>query len=187
MGSFKFEPSTLGIELSTLQFSALVHRVFPIWHVNITYWCRPVPTCHLSCSSPAAESLWHEGIGPSKFHETFDMLTWTDGNKRFLVDIGSVISPVIRADKLSQSVSGFAWAFTPCLVVGYTMTIFGIANRCLFAELPQIRQKVFVVDVAPRMPQIQLSTDLPKSPYIVTGGDHHITISAILQLFVGEE
>ena len=67
------------------------------------------------------------------------------------------------------------------------MTLFGVVSRCLFSKLPHIRQKVFTVDVAPTLPVLHISSTLPKSPYMVTGGDNMIVTSAILQIYIGEQ
>lgn len=69
---------------------------------------------------------------------------------------------------------------------GYQMTLFGVVSRCLFAQLPQIKQNVFTVDVAPTLPSLLPYSDLPKSPYRVTRGDNQILNSALLQIYIGE-
>ena len=67
------------------------------------------------------------------------------------------------------------------------MTLFGVVSRCIFSDLPHIKQKVFSVDVAPVLPNLHISSELPKSPYMVTGGDNMIVTSAIFQVYAGEQ
>lgn len=67
------------------------------------------------------------------------------------------------------------------------MSLFGVLSRCLFSELSHLPQNQFVVDIAPILPSIHVSSELPKSPYMVTGGDNKVVTSAILQIYVGEE
>lgn len=67
------------------------------------------------------------------------------------------------------------------------MTLFGVLSRCMFSELSHVKPNAYTVDVAPVLPSIHISSDLPKSPYMVTGGDNMIVTSAILQIYVGEQ
>ena len=67
------------------------------------------------------------------------------------------------------------------------MSLFGVLSRCLFTDLTHLKQNQYIVDIAPVLPSLHISSELPKSPYMVTGGDNVIMTSAILQVYFGEQ
>ncbi|KAL5013151.1 hypothetical protein ScPMuIL_007421 [Solemya velum] len=72
-------------------------------------------------------------------------------------------------------------------IFGYTTNVLGVRSHCRFKDLDQIPQTHFSVDVVPSLPQIHLSSSLPKAASFTTVGDGaNVVTSGTTILYAGQ-
>ncbi|ELU16047.1 hypothetical protein CAPTEDRAFT_114828 [Capitella teleta] len=73
------------------------------------------------------------------------------------------------------------------VVHGYTTNSLGVRSHCRLRDMPQIEQNHYKIKVVPPLPQLQVSTSLPKSEMFSTLDDSDsVVTSASASLFAGE-
>ncbi|XP_015929032.1 trafficking protein particle complex subunit 9 [Parasteatoda tepidariorum] len=71
-------------------------------------------------------------------------------------------------------------------ILGYTTHVLGVKNNCRLKDISSIKQPYFSVDVIPKLPQVQVSTSLPKASMFSSLGDtSFVVISATTTLYSG--
>lgn len=71
--------------------------------------------------------------------------------------------------------------------LGYATHVLGVKSNCRLRDIPAIRKPFFSVEVIPRLPQIQVSTSLPKASMFSSLGDtSYVVASATATLYAGE-
>ncbi|XP_054709231.1 LOW QUALITY PROTEIN: trafficking protein particle complex subunit 9-like [Uloborus diversus] len=72
-------------------------------------------------------------------------------------------------------------------ILGYTTHVLGIKSNCRLREIPAIKKQYFSIDVIPRLPQIQVTTSLPKASMFSSLGDtSYVVASASTTMYAGE-
>ncbi len=70
---------------------------------------------------------------------------------------------------------------------GYTTTVLGVRSHCKLRDIPQIPDNKFEVEIVPRLPQISMSTSLPKAAAFSNMADTACVItSATACLYAGQ-
>lgn len=73
------------------------------------------------------------------------------------------------------------------IFIGYATHVLGVKSNCRLRDIPAIKKPFFSVDVIPRLPQIQVSTSLPKASMFSSLGDtSYVVASATATLYAGE-
>ncbi|XP_064652113.1 trafficking protein particle complex subunit 9-like isoform X2 [Lineus longissimus] len=72
-------------------------------------------------------------------------------------------------------------------VIGYTTNVLGIKNQCLLEDTSTVKEERFTIEVVPSLPQLQVTTSLPKSSSFSNMVDSaNVVTSAVLNMFAGE-
>lgn len=70
---------------------------------------------------------------------------------------------------------------------GYTINTLGVKSHCRLRDMPQILEDYYKIKVVPSLPQLQVSTSLPKSELFSTLDDSgSVVTSASAGLYAGE-
>lgn len=63
----------------------------------------------------------------------------------------------------------------------------GIKNQCLLEDTSTVKEERFTIEVVPSLPQLQVTTSLPKSSSFSNMVDSaNVVTSAVLNMFAGE-
>ncbi|XP_023932034.1 trafficking protein particle complex subunit 9-like [Lingula anatina] len=71
-------------------------------------------------------------------------------------------------------------------IIGYTTTVLGVRNNCKLRDIPRIREAQYTVEVIPPLPQLQVTTSVPRSRSYSNLDEILKKESAILTVFAGE-
>ncbi|XP_013391061.1 trafficking protein particle complex subunit 9 [Lingula anatina] len=71
-------------------------------------------------------------------------------------------------------------------ITGYTTTVLGVRNNCKLRDIPRIREAQYTVEVIPPLPQLQVTTSVPRSRSYSNLDEILKKESAILTVFAGE-
>ncbi|XP_061177243.1 trafficking protein particle complex subunit 9-like isoform X2 [Saccostrea echinata] len=72
-------------------------------------------------------------------------------------------------------------------IIGYFTNVMGVKSHCKLKDLQQINLDKIMVKVIPQLPQIQLTTSLPKADNFLSGNDsEYVVTSGTTTLFAGQ-
>ncbi|XP_062576163.1 trafficking protein particle complex subunit 9-like [Saccostrea cucullata] len=72
-------------------------------------------------------------------------------------------------------------------ITGYFTSVMGVKSHCKLKDLPQINLEKITVKVIPQLPQVQLTTSLPKADNFLSGNDsEYVVTSGTTTLFAGQ-
>ncbi|KFM64885.1 hypothetical protein X975_24307, partial [Stegodyphus mimosarum] len=72
-------------------------------------------------------------------------------------------------------------------ILGYATHVLGVKSNCRLRDIPSLRKQYFAIDVIPRLPQIQVTTTLPKASMFSSLGDtSYVVVSSAVTMYAGE-
>ncbi|CAM1328735.1 TRAPPC9 (predicted) [Pycnogonum litorale] len=74
------------------------------------------------------------------------------------------------------------------IILGYTTHVLGVKSNCKLIDLPAIKEPTYSIEVVPALPQVQVTTSLPKSATFSSLADtaSHVVTSASISLYAGQ-